>query len=159
MTRKLISLGAAAAVAAAAFAPAAGAADNATTPLKVTGAYLYLDHNSASHQDFVRVVFRTASDLPRRGDGSIQAGVSIEGVSHSIGSARKGAPIYTGASEVKGHSIPKSDGAGKVTREGAKVGRKYTVVFQTRDGQKVTKQLTLRAERKGDDSGKPLVRY
>ena len=158
MTRKLISLGAAAAVAATAIAPAAGAADNAATPLKVTGAYLYLDHESASNQDFVRVVFRTASELPRRGDGSIQAGVSIEGVSHSIGSARKSAPIYTGASEVKGHSIPKSTGPGKVTREGAKIGRKYTVVFETRDGQKVTKKLTLRAERKGDDSGKPLVK-
>jgi hypothetical protein len=157
MSRKLISLGAAAAVAAAALAPAAGAADNAAAPLKVTGAYLYLDHNAASNQDFVRVVFRTASDLPRRSDGLIQAGVSIEGVSHSIGSARKGAPIYTGASEVKGHSIPKSTGPGKVTREGAKIGRKYTVVFETRDGQKVTKKLTLRAERKGDDSGKPLV--
>jgi hypothetical protein len=157
MSRKLISLGAAAAVAAAALAPAAGAADNAAAPLKVTGAYLYLDHNAASNQDFVRVVFRTASDLPRRSDGLIQAGVSIEGVSHSIGSARKGAPIYTGASEVKGHSIPKSTGPGKVTREGAKIGRKYTVVFETRDGQKVTTKLTLRAERKGDDSGKPLV--
>ena len=157
MTRKLISLGAAA-VAATALAPAAaGAADNAATPLRVTGAYLYLDHNAASKQAFVRVVFRTANDLPRRGDGSIQAGVSIEGVSHSIGSARKGAPVYTGASEVKGRSIPKSTGAGKVTRVGAKVGRTYTVVFQTRDGQKVTKKLTLRAERKGDDSGKPLV--
>jgi hypothetical protein len=39
----------------------------------------------------------------------------------------------------------------------ATVGRKYTVVFETRNGQKVTKKLTLRAERKGDDAGKPLV--
>jgi hypothetical protein len=155
MIRKLISLGAVAAVAATALAPAAGAAENAATPLKVTGAYLYVDH--IGKQDFVRVVFRTASDLPRRGDGSIQAGVSIEGVTHSIGSARKGAPIYTGASEVKGHSIPKSTGPGTVTREGAKIGRTYKVVIETRDGQKVTKNLKLRAERKGDDSGKPLV--
>jgi hypothetical protein len=159
MTRKLISLGAAAAIAATALAPAAGAADNAAAPLKVTGAYLYVDHLAASNQDFVRVVFRTANDLPRRSDGMIQAGVSIEGVGHSLGTARKGAPIYTGASEIKGHSIPESDGAGKVTRVGAKVGRTYTVVISTRDGQKVTKHLKLRAERKGDDSGKPLVRY
>ena len=48
-------------------------------------------------------------------------------------------------------------GPGKVMREGVKVGHTYTVVFETRDGQKVTKKLTLRAERKGDDSGKPLV--
>ena len=157
MSRKLISLGAAAAVAAAALAPAAGAADTPAAPLKVTGAYLYLDHLAASNQDFVRVVFRTKTELPRRSDGMIQAGVSIEGVGHSIATARKGAPIYTGASEIKGHSIAKSTGPGKVTREGVKVGRTYTVVFETRDGQKVTKKLTLRAERKGYDSGKPLV--
>jgi hypothetical protein len=158
MHRKLISLGAAAAVAATALVPAtAGAADNAAAPLKVTGAYLYVDH--LGNQDFVRVVFRTASDLPRRSDGMIRAGVEIEGVGHSIATARKGAPIYTGASEIKGHSIPKNIGPGKVTRVGAKIGRKYTVTFETRDGQKVTKKLTLRAERKGDDSGKPLVRY
>jgi hypothetical protein len=158
MHRKLVSLGAAAAVAATALVPTgAGAADNAATPLKVTGAYLYVDHLAGSNQDFVRVVFRTASKLPRRSDGMIQAGVSIEGVGHSISTARKGAPIYTGASEIKGHSIPRNTGAGNVTRVGAKVGRKYTVVFETRDGQKVTKKLTLRAERKGDDSGKPLV--
>jgi hypothetical protein len=155
---KLISLGAAAAVAATALAPAtAGAADNAAAPLKVTGAYLYVDHLAGSNQDFVRVVFRTASPLPRRYDGLIRAGVSIEGVGHSISTARKGAPIYTGASEIKGHSIPRNTGPGAVTRVGAKIGRKYTVVFQTSDGQKVTKKLTLRAERKGDDSGKPLV--
>jgi hypothetical protein len=157
MTRKLISLGAAAAVAATALAPAAGAADNAAAPLKVTGAYLYLDHNDASKQDFVRVVFRTASDLPRRGDGAIQAGVSIDGISHSIGSVKKGAPIYSGAAEVKDHSITALNG--KTIRKGAKVGRSYTVRFFTRDGQHVTKKLTLRAERKGDDAGKPLVRY
>ena len=155
MSRKLISIGAAVAVAVSALAPAAGAADNAATPLKVTGAYLYVDH--LANQDFVRVVFRTADPLPRRSDGMIRAGVSIEGVGHSLGTARRGAPIYTGASEIKGHSIPKSTGPGTVTRVGAKVGRTYTVVISTRDGQKVTKHLKLRAERKGDDSGKPLV--
>jgi hypothetical protein len=155
MTRKLVSLGAAAAVAATALAPAAGAAEN-TAPLKVTGAYLYLDHNDASKQDFVRVVFRTASDLPRRGDGAIQAGVSIDGISHSIGSVKKGAPVYTGAAEVKDHSITALNG--KTIRKGAKVGRSYTVRFFTRDGQHVTKKLVLRAERKGDDAGKPLAR-
>jgi len=93
----------------------------------------------------------------RRSDGSIQAGVAIDGVSHSIGSVRKSAPIYTGASEVKGHSIATSDGKGHVTRKGARIGRSFTVRFFTRDGQSVTKKLVLRAERKGDDAGKPLV--
>ena len=156
MTRKFLSLTAVAAVAAASLAPAAGAADTPApaSTLKVTGAYLYLDHNEASNQDFVRVVFRTASELPRRSDGAIQAGVSIDGFSHSIGAARKGAPIYTGAAEVKGHSITALNG--KSVRKGAKIGRSFTVRFFTNDGQKVTKKMTLRAERKGDDTGKPL---
>jgi hypothetical protein len=156
MHRKALSLTALAAVAGASFAPVAGAADSPApaSTLKVTGAYLYLDHIEASKQDFVRVVFRTAEDLPRRGDGAIQAGVSIDGISHSIGSAKKGAPIYTGAAEVKGNSIAALNDT--LIRKGAKVGRSFTVRFFTRDGQHVTKKLTLRAERKGDDSGKPL---
>jgi hypothetical protein len=160
MSRKFLSLTAAAAVAAASLAPAAGAADNPTpaSSLKVTGAYLYLDHDAASKQEFVRVVFRTASRLPRRFDGMIQAGVSIDGVSHSIGAAKNGSTIYTGASEVKGHSIATVKD-NSVAGTGVKVGRSYTVSFFTRDGQKVTKKLVLRAERKGDDTGKPLRSY
>ena len=156
MNRKLISLTALAAVAATSLAPAAGAAQAPAPKLGVTGAYLYLDHEPASDQDFVRVVFRTAEDLPRRGDGAIQAGVSIDGVTHSIATVKKGQPIYTGASEVKGHSITALNG--KDIRKGAKVGRSFTVRFFTRDGQRVTKKMTLRAERKGDDTGKPLSR-
>jgi hypothetical protein len=158
MNRKIVSLGAAAAVAAASFAPTAGAAASPASDYKldVTGAYLYLDHEKASDQDFVRVVFRTAHDLPRRYDGAIQAGVSIDGVTHSIGSVKKGQPIYTGASEVKDHSITALNG--ESIRKGVKVGRSYTVRFFTRDGQRVTKKMTLRAERKGDDTGKPLTR-
>ena len=157
MTRKFASLTALAAVAAATLAPVAGAADSAPAQkLDVAGAYLYLDHDSASKQDFVRVVFRTANDLPRRYDGSIQAGVSIDGITHSIGAVKKGQPVYTGATEVKGHSITALNG--KLIRKGAKVGRSFTVRFFTRDGQHVTKKMTLRAERKGDDAGKPLSR-
>lgn len=156
MTRKLLSLGAAAAVAATALAPAAGAADAPAPKLNVTGAYLYLDHEPASNQDFVRVVFRTKDQLPRRYDGSIQAGVKIAGVGSSIGAVKRGSTIYSGAIEVKGHSVATLVD-GKVVRKGAKVGRKFTVTFATRDGQKATKQLTLRAERKGDDRGKPLT--
>ncbi|MGZ4271420.1 MAG: hypothetical protein ACXVSX_19695 [Solirubrobacteraceae bacterium] len=160
MTRKFLSLAALAAVAAASFAPAAGAADSAPAQkLDVSGAYLYLDHDSASNQDFVRVVFRTATDLPRRSDGAIQAGVSIDGFSHSIAAvktAQPTQPVYAGAAEVKGHSITALNG--KDIRKGAKVGRSFTVRFFTRDGQHVTKKMTLRAERKGDDAGKPLGR-
>src|SRR4051812_5224197 len=125
-------------------------------PDKVWDAVTY-DHEKASGQDFVRVVFRTAEDLPRRADGAIQAGVSIDGLSHSIGAVQKGAPIYTGAAEVKGHSITALNG--KDIRKGAKVGRSFTVRFFTRDGQRVTKRMTLRAERTGDDAGTPLSRW
>ena len=159
MTRKLLTLTAALAVAATALAPAAGAADAPAPSLKVEGAYLYLDHEPASHQQFVRLVFRTASPLPRRFDGMIRAGASIEGAGHSVATARKGTTIYTVASEVKGGSIATTrNGSGKVIRKGAKIGRTFTVRIETRDGQSVTKKLVLRAERKGDDSGKPLAR-
>jgi hypothetical protein len=157
MYRKLLTLTATAAIAATALAPAAGAADAAAPKLKVEGAYLYLDHNNASGQDFVRVVFRTASPLPRRADGLIQAVVSIDGISHSIGTATKGAPIYTAASEVKGASIASNDGSGHLIRKGAKIGRTFNVRFFPREGRSVGKRLVLRAERKGDDSGKPLA--
>jgi hypothetical protein len=43
-----------------------------------------------------------------------------------------------------------------LVRKGAKIGRSFTVRFFTRDGQQVTKKLVLRAERNGDDAGKPL---
>jgi hypothetical protein len=152
MHRKLISL---TAVAAASFAPAAGAADAAPAQkLDVTGAYLYLDHDAASKHDFVRVVFRTSDDLLRRADGAIQAAISIDGFSHSIGSVTKGAPVYTGAAAVKGGSITALNG--KSVRKGATVGRSYTVRFFLNDGKHIARKLTLRAERKGDDSGTPL---
>src|SRR3954452_23272010 len=91
MHRKLIALSTAAVAAGAVAAPLAGAAGDT---LKVTGAYLYKDHLAASKQDFVRVVFRTAKPLPRRYDGSIQAGASIAGVNHSIGAVKRGSSCY-----------------------------------------------------------------
>ena len=153
LRRILISATATAVAATAAVAPA-GAADGAPT-LKVTGAYSYVDTIAASKQKFVQVVFRTSSALPRRADGAIRAGVRIDGVSHSIGTAKRGTNCYTGAAEIKGGSIAALKD-GDVVRKGAKLGRTFTVKFFTRDGQSVTKKLKLRAERRGDDSGKPL---
>jgi len=140
---------------AAAFTTATGQAADAASTLKVTGAYAYVDTISASRQKFVKVVFRTSADLPRRGDGALQAGVSIEGINHSISTARRGTRCYTGAAEVKGGSIAALKD-GKVVRKGAKLGRSFTVKFFTRDGQSVTKKLKLRAERRADDRGRPL---
>ena len=48
-------------------------------------------------------MFQTASELPRRADGAIRAG--IERVSRSIGAAKRGSRCYTGAAEVEGGSI------------------------------------------------------
>jgi hypothetical protein len=156
MTRKLLSLTAAAAVAVAAPASATVAADAPAVPLKVTGAYLFIDHEKASQQDFVRVVFRTASPLPRRFDGLIRAGAKIDGVGHSLGTAKRGSTCYTAASEIKGGSVPSIGADGQVRRKGAKAGRSFKVVIETQDGQKVQRTLKLRTARKGDASGKPL---
>src|SRR3954466_13956490 len=125
MHRKLIALTTAAVAAGAVAAPLAGAAGDT---LKVSGAYLYKDHNAASKQDFVRVVFKTSKALPRRYDGSIQAGVSIDGVNHSIGSVKRGGKCYTGASEIKGGSVATISG-NKVVRKSARTGRTFTVKF------------------------------
>jgi hypothetical protein len=152
MPSKLIALTTAVVALGGVAAPLAGAADNT---LKITGAYLYRDHLAASKQDFVRVVFRTTAPLPRRSDGSIQAGVSIDRVGHSIGTAKRGTTCYTGAAEIKRGSVATLKD-GDVVRRGAKLGRTFTVNITTRDGRSVTKKLELRAERRGDDTGKPL---
>jgi hypothetical protein len=142
---KLISATVATVAAVAALAPAAGAQTTPTQPLKIQGAYLALEH--IGKQDFVKLVFKTADPLTRRYDGSIQAGASIEGVSHSIGSAKKGTTWYTALSEIKGGSIATTKpNSGKVIRKGAKVGRTYSVKMFTRDGQSVTRTLKLRAK-------------
>ena len=154
--RKILTLATTTAVVGAgAMASAGSAADDTTDTLKVTGAYAYVDTISASKQKFVRVVFETASELPRRSDGAIRAGVAIEGVSRSISTVKRGTTIYAGAAEIKGGSIPTLND-GEVGRKGAKIGRTFTVRIFTRDGQSVTKKLKLRAERKGDDTGRPL---
>ncbi len=156
--KKLIALSAALA-ATAAVVPVAGAQDgtpDAPQPkLELRGAYLYVEELEASGQKLVRVVFRTAKPLPRRGDGAIRAGVAIEGVNHSIGSTRRGNTCYTGASVVRGGSIPVLRD-GMAGRKGARIGRAFTVKVFTRDGQSVTRKLKLRSARPGDASGRPL---
>jgi hypothetical protein len=146
---------AAAVLATAALAPSALAAVGTTAPLKVTRAYLYLDNDATTHREFVRVVFRTADPLPRRDDGAIRAGVSIDGFTHSIASVKHESTIYSAAAPVKDHSITSLRG-GDGVRRGAKVGRTYTVRIFDRDGHRVARKMALRAERPGDDTGRPL---
>jgi hypothetical protein len=142
--KKLVSLTLTAITAAAVLAPAAGAQTTPAQPLNVTKAYLVKTH--IGKQDFVKLVFKTSKALPRRYDGSIQGGAAIEGVNHSIGSAKKGTTWYSALSEIKGGSIATTKpNSATVTRKGAKVGRSYTVKMFTRDGQSVTRTLKLRA--------------
>ncbi|CAA9524667.1 MAG: hypothetical protein AVDCRST_MAG67-3528 [uncultured Solirubrobacteraceae bacterium] len=104
--RILTAATASAVLGAAALAPVGSAADDTQT-LQVTGAYAYVDTISASKQKFVRVVFETAADLPRRWDGAIRAGISIDGVSHSISAANRGSPCYAGARRSRAARSPR----------------------------------------------------
>jgi hypothetical protein len=155
MHRKLIALTTAACAAAAVAVPTAGAQDAPSAPLQLDGAYLYVDSFAPANQRFVRVVFRTAEPLPRRGDGAIRAGVAIEGVNHSIGSARRGTRCYTAASVIRNGSIPTLRN-NETGRKRARIGRTYTIKVTTRDGQTATKRLKLTRERRGDDRGRRL---
>jgi hypothetical protein len=155
MHRKLIALTTAACAAAAVAVPTAGAQDAPAAPLKIDSAYLYVDSFAPANQRFVRVVFKTAEPLPRRGDGAIRAAGAIDGVNHSLGSAKRGSTCYTAASVIKGGSIATLRD-NETGRKGAKIGRTYTVKVTTRDGQSATKRLKLTRERRGDDHGKRL---
>src|ERR1041385_5949756 len=105
MNRTIASMTAATALAAAALAPGA-MTDYAPAPkIQLKGAYLVTEHFKASHQDFIRAVFRRAKPLPRRYDGLIRAGGAIDGVGHSLGTAKRGTTCYTFLVPVKGGFI------------------------------------------------------
>jgi len=157
MTRKLATL----ALTAAALAPAsalASSSDAARPPLpKVTGAYFYVDHEGAAG-DYAHIVFRTAEPIARGSQNSLQAGVAVEGVQYSVGTVNKVHNIYGAFVPIKGHSIPARTADGAPKRIGARLGRAFKVVVMGRDGTKFARTVTLRAERRGDDGGRPLAR-
>jgi hypothetical protein len=157
MNLRTLSLAAATALSAAAIVPTAGAADAGAAPvLRLEGAYAYVQHIRASHQVFVRVVFRTGADLPRRYDGLIRAGGAIEGVGHSVATARRGTRCYAVAGEIKGGRIPVLGADGTLSHKRATLGARYRFELATKDGQSASGTLKLRAARPGDDSGRPL---
>jgi hypothetical protein len=156
ITAALAALTAALAIAPAAGAQSATPAADTAPKLALKGAYLYVDHE-VDGKAYVKLVFRTAEPFARRYDGSIQGGAAIEGVNGSIGSVRKGLPIYGRAQVIKDGKIAQATSGGHVRKIAAKIGRSYKITVFSRDGQKVTRTLKLRAERPGDDSGKPLV--
>lgn len=155
MNRTLATL-TTAALAVGALAPAGATAAYGPQKLQLKGAYLVTEHLQASHQDFIRAVFRTNHALPRRSDGLIRASGAIDGVGHSLGTAKRGTYCYTFLVPVKGGSIAVSDGNNGITRKGAKVGRSFTLTVEVRGGQKFTRTLKLRDKKPGDASGKPL---
>ena len=136
VNRKLTSLAALAVLATGAFAHSAPAAE----PLAATKASLSKER--IAKQDYVRVVFRTATALPRRADGAIRAGVALDGVNHSIGTLKRGTSCYTALVPVKGGSIATLR-HGQVARKGARAGRAFTVKVFTRDGQSATRTVKL----------------
>ncbi len=160
MTRKLA---AAAALTAAALAPASAlaspaAADPTRPPLpKVTGAYFYVDHNGKAG-DYAHIVFRTAAPIARGSQNSLQAGVEVEGVGHSVGTVDRAHNLYGAFIPIKGHSIPARRADGTPARKGTRLGRVFRIVVEGRDGTRVARTVRLRAERRGDDAGRPLTR-
>jgi hypothetical protein len=147
--------------AATALVPAAGAlaADAPTTvaSLDVTKAYAYVDNDLGDGKTYASVVFKTAGELPRRFDGMIRAGASLDGTGHSVGSVRgqhgKAAHCYTINVQIRNGKIVGPKG------KRAKIGSKHTLVVTARgtDGDlsdSIT--VTLKKRQTGDRSGKPL---
>lgn len=150
----LLTAAAATAIAAGATVPAAGA-ETAASP-KLEGAYAYVQQLAGSHQNLLRVVFRTSAKLPRRYDGMIRAGGKIDGVGHSVSTVKAGSTCYAVAGEIKGGRIAVIDHDGNVAHKRAKLGTRFRFDFVLKDGTTQTRTVRLRAEKRGDASGRPL---
>ena len=123
----------------------------------MNGAYFYVDHMGKAG-DYAHIVFRTAGPIARGSQNSLEAGVAVEGVQYSVGTVNKAHNVYGAYVPIKGHSIPTRTADGTPRRTGAKLGRTFEIVVMGRDGTKDSRTVTLRAERKGDDAGRPLAR-
>jgi hypothetical protein len=154
-TKTLLGL---AATAAMAIAPVAGAQD-AATPAKVTGAYLYLHTLPQDGQRLATLVFKTNRQLPRRFDGMIRARASVAGQASSIASVGgKASRCYQANVRVrKDGTILGSSSGGGTKRTKARVGAKLGVEILTEKGATpIRRTLVLRKARAGDASGRPL---
>ena len=150
----LLTAAAVTALAAGATVPAAGA-ETAPAP-KLEGAYAYVQHLAASNQNLLRVVFRTSAQLPRRFDGMIRAAGRIDGVGHSVSTARRGSTCYAVAGEIKRGRIAVIDRDGNVAHKRARLGTRFRFDFVLKDGTTQTRTVALRAARRGDAGGRPL---
>ena len=156
MTRKIATLALTAAALAPASALAASNTDRPPLP-KVNGAYFYVDHMGKAG-DYAHIVFRTADPIARGSQNSLEAGVAVEGVQYSVGTVDKAHNVYGAYVAITGGSIAARGAGDSVVRKGAKLGRTFKIVVMGRDGTKSARTVTLRAERRGDDAGRPLTR-
>jgi hypothetical protein len=163
-TKLLPILAAATAAVVPATAALAAPVHDATVPatpqsLKIQSGYAYYDSFKPRNRPLVVVVVKTAGQLPRRFDGLIRAGGSLNrhggGSIGSVGG--KQTRCYT-------FSVPIKDGrfypvAGATKGAKASPG-KYTVTLHAKDADGTTisssKTINLRDRKPGDRSGKPI---
>jgi hypothetical protein len=142
--------------------PATGAMAQSDAPatvpsIKITKAYAFKTSGLGDGKTYAKVVFRTADELPRRFDGMIRAGGALDDTGHSVGSVRgrhgKAANCYTILARIQDGRI-----AGPHGRK-ASIGSRHTLRVTARgttDDISDTMSVTLRKQRAGDMSGKPL---
>ncbi|HMJ36252.1 MAG TPA: hypothetical protein VK501_20290 [Baekduia sp.] len=141
----------------AATATAQSDAPTTVSSIEIVKAYAYKDTRIQPGKTYAKVVFKTKGELPRRFDGMIRAGGALDDTGHSVSSIRgkhgKAAHCYAILAEIKDGKI-----AGLKGKSG-KLGTRHTLVVTARgtDGD-VTDSIgvTLRKQRAGDASGKPL---
>ena len=160
MNRKVLSLTAVAAVVGASFAPSP--APRTAPPLhRACGTFcdgrLPLSRPQRRQQAGLRSRRLPHGERPARvaPTAPIQAGISIDGHLALDRRREEGRADLHRCGRGQGplHHRPQRHIASARAPE---VGRSYTVRIFTRDGQHITKKMVLRAERKGDDTGKPL---
>lgn len=160
MSRKTITaLTALAATAVLAPAAAIAQSDAGTTvdSVELKGVYSYPE-SYADGKPLIATVFRTEEALPRRFDGMIRAGASLDGLTSSVGSVKgkhgKSKHCYVILTRVV-------DGKIAAKKTSAKVGSKHTFKVTARgtSGEDVSDQqsnLTITKKKTGDRSGKRL---
>jgi hypothetical protein len=147
---------------AAALAPAGATAiaqddaASAAPKIEITKAYAYLDKTIQPGTTTATVVFKTRDALPRRnaGKGMIEASGYLDAAGHSIGAVRgahgTSAHCYVIYTPIKYGKIA---GSGK----SAKAGTQHTLKVTAHEGSATDSlSLTLRKQKAGDATGKPL---
>jgi hypothetical protein len=165
MTRKTLFPLIAVATAAVVPTTAALAADSGSTApataasVKVQSGYAYYDSFKPRNKRLIVVVVKTKGQLPRRFDGLIRAGGTLDkhrgGSMGSVGG--RATRCYTFTVPLKdGRFYPVDGGSGKGAKAGP--GRyRVTISAKDADGKTVSssKTINLRDRKPGDRSGKP----